>query len=113
MAEWYGVDNLATHVQNAVGGPGDQAFGVGLASRELTFGEWVGMAHYWTAEAFKLGAQWEDDGRGKHLVWMSVGEVVAVVQRMATHYGIDLDVAIEAKMEYNRGRSYRHGGKAL
>ena len=65
MAEWYGVDNLATHVQNAVGGPGDQAFGVGLASRELTFGEWVGMAHYWTAEACRTQANlsWVPNGK--------------------------------------------------
>ena len=32
---------------------------------------------------------------------------------MAAHYGIDLDAAIEAKLEYNRSRPYRHGGKAL
>ena len=32
---------------------------------------------------------------------------------MAAHYGIDLDAAIEAKMEYNRTRTHRHGGKAL
>ena len=32
---------------------------------------------------------------------------------MAAHYGIDLDAAIEANMEYNRAREYRHRGKAL
>ncbi len=36
-----------------------------------------------------------------------------VVNNMAAHYGIDLNAAIEAKMQYNRTREYRHGGKAL
>ena len=31
--------------------------------------------------------------------------LVAFIQRMATHYGIDLDAAIAAKMEFNRTRS--------
>ena len=43
----------------------------------------------------------------------TLARTVALVQHMATHYGIDLGAAIEAKMEYNRGRPYRHGGKAL
>lgn len=29
------------------------------------------------------------------------------------YYGIDLENALEAKIAYNRTRSYRHGGKAL
>ena len=43
----------------------------------------------------------------------ALDSTVPLVQRMAAHYGIDLDAAIETKMEYNRIRSYRHGGKAL
>ena len=112
MAEWYGV-GLEAHVESGVGAPETHIFGRWFAFRELAFGEWVGMAHYWAAEAFKWGVQYEADGVAPNLAWQSLGYVIAVVQRMAAHYGIDLDAAIEAKMEYNRTRQYRHGGKAL
>ena len=72
-----------------------------------TFGDWITYAHHWVdcvAENHRAG----------YLTWKdSMSNVVCVVQRIAAHYGIDLDTAIEAKMEYNKTRLYRQGGKAL
>ena len=107
MAEHDGVD-LEAHVESGVGAPETHIFGRWFAFRELAFGEWVGMAHYWAAEAFKWGVQYEADGVAPNLAWQSLGYVTAVVKRMADHYDIDLDAAIKARLEY-----YRHGGKAL
>ena len=69
-----------------------------------SFGSWVAELHYRVATAYATYPA--------NTSWC-LSRVVALVQEMAAHYGIDLDAAIEAKMEYNRTRSYRHGGKAL
>ena len=69
-----------------------------------SFGSWVAELHYRVATAYATYPA--------NTSWC-LSRVVALVQEMAAHYGIDLDAAIEAKMEYNRTRPYRHGGKAL
>ena len=69
---------------------------------DCSFGDWICIIHRIVAST-----SWRTSG-------LSVlARVVRAVQQMAAHYGIDLDAAIEAKMEYNRTRPYRHGGKAL
>ncbi len=75
----------------------------GTVSTQHSFGNWIALVHYHLAMAYGEG---RDEQR-------YLNAALAVVYSMATHYGIDLESAIEAKMEYNRGRSYRHGGKAL
>ncbi len=97
MAEWYGWK---------LGGSPRfqfQRFG-GLVS----FGDWIATLHGVTAEAF--GYSKNKDGEDG-FIQGSLVELINGVERMAAHYGIDLDAVIEAKMAYNRTRSYRHGGK--
>ena len=72
-----------------------------------SFGDWIAALHRFPGNAFSHRL------RSLNVVEDDLKAVVYGVQRMAAHYGIDLDAAIEAKMQYNRSRSYRHGGKAL
>ena len=84
---------------------------INLAAK-LSFGHWISMLHWFTATAFEECAWFAPSERT--FEWVeSLGELIYGVQAMAAHYNIDLDVAIAAKMAYNRTRPYRHGGKAL
>jgi NTP pyrophosphatase (non-canonical NTP hydrolase) len=46
-------------------------------------------------------------------VWSELADVVIRVADMCGLYGINLEEAVTAKMEFNKTRSYRHGGKKL
>ena len=97
MAEWYGYDlSIAEEYK-----PFDY-----FKPDALTFGMRIAMLHGIVAVAFG------NEG-SEILVEVSLATLVVAVQRMAAHYGIDLDAAIAAKMEYNMTRPYRHGSKAL
>ncbi len=102
MAEWYEYSlDPAESIEDR------DALDVCLAGLG-SFGDWIARLHWITAEATSYKGV-----ASEHLVINALASLIVGVQRMAAHYGIDLDAAIEAKMEYNRGRSYRHGGKAL
>ena len=74
-----------------------------------TFGDWICLIHASLAWAF--AGLCTTLQRSEWIEPLKVA--LCLVNDMAAHYGIDLDAAIEAKLEYNRSRPYRHGGKAL
>jgi NTP pyrophosphatase (non-canonical NTP hydrolase) len=58
----------------------------------------------------------EDDG-GVHQkpegIPIELADVVIRLFYMAHIYGIDLEAAIRVKVEFNKNRSYKHGGKVI
>ena len=101
MAEHYGVDGGVMDRQLA-----NQREVIPDLPPDFTFGERITALHNWVSNAGQFDHDQEQ--------WSGyLGMVAFGVERMAAHYGIDLDAAIAAKMTYNRTRSYRHGGKAL
>ena len=102
MAEWYGV-----YLQWSL----DLALGAATQDEPDGFGDWVTTLH----QALSACWSWSNPPRVTLTTSQTVplGALVYGVQCMAAHYGIDLDAAIAAKMEYNKSRPYRHGGKAL
>ena len=108
MAEWFKIDLAKSLEEDEDLGEAKQAYLEYRLSGNLdSFGEWIAAIHEDMADA-GYHQRNRGDNLGSHLV-----AVISMVQDMATHYGIDLDAAIEAKMQYNRTRPYRHGGKAL
>ena len=105
MAEWYGLENLQEWIDS-------------LRESDLsgitTFGEWITCCHLLASKAMEqLHEDANDPEHGIKMAFGRLGSLVMLIQRMAAHYGIDLDAAIAAKMEHNRTREYRHRGKVL
>ena len=100
MAEWYGCNLEAAETID----PSTESFYAHLVS----FGDWIEACGIWLSFVFLEKILAPDFHPARPLA-----QTLLWVQAMAAHYGIDLDAAIEAKMEYNHTRSYRHGGKAL
>ena len=101
MAEWLGISVSVTSHEL------DEGYASEVIAGCHSFGDWIAALHRFPGNAFSHRL------RSLNVVEDDLKAVVYGVQRMAAHYGIDLDAAIEAKMEYNQSRPYRHGGKAL
>lgn len=86
-----------------------------------TFGDQIALAHSELSEAlneFRNNHDYtetyyrEKDGKPEGIP-TELADVIIRIFSMCGFYGIDLEKAIEEKMEFNKTRPYRHGGKRI
>ncbi len=92
LAEHYGISLQKAVTQAHARDPEDG----------MSFGDEICVAHLWLSSAFGAHARGNTYVRDAEL-----GKAVVSVQALASHYDIDLDAAIKAKMNFNRTRTDR------
>jgi NTP pyrophosphatase (non-canonical NTP hydrolase) len=85
-----------------------------------TFGELIALCHSELSEALeehRAGVDYTEEYTDPVLkpcgIPSELADVVIRIADMCGLYGIDLDDAVKKKMEYNKKRPYRHGGKVI
>ncbi len=93
----------------------------GWHERKRTFGELIALCHSELSEAleeYRKGClpdqRGYEAGSSKPIgVPIELADVLIRIFDLCGAYGIDLEEALEIKMEYNKTRTYRHGNKVI
>lgn len=97
---------------------GENNIAHGFRDREIHDMDFVALIHSEVSEIteeFRKGMEatetyYRDDGKPEGIP-AELADVVIRCFDMADYYGIDLESAIIEKMEFNKTRPYKHGGK--
>ena len=72
------------------------------------FSEAIALIHAEASEALEADRRNE----GKERVAEELADICIRIFDASIEFGLDLETAIKTKMEYNKTRTYKHGGKA-
>ncbi len=119
LVEWWNLElegEAGLTISELVKQAHDNATEKGWYDEPKTFGELIALCHSELSEAleaYRDGFEINKTYEFSKGIPIELADVVIRIADMCGYYEIDLEAVIKQKMEYNKTRPYKHGGKVI